>query len=239
MRLDLNYVDVAIGLLLTLAFVKGFISGLWVSLFGLAGTLVSFIGAYFLTSPAVNYVEQSYGYVTSLSKWWENVFVLIPGHSTSYDPNAVADFFAGIDSAPWLRPISALIKDSFLEVEVRAGATATWCEILSSLMSQIMLSGIMFVGLLMLLRMLWSIFSRALSLTTALSFPQRVLGGFLQLCLSGIWLSLFIGAAYPLIALKLFDSYRLAICSSYLIEVLLNIYKVIIPTALLQINSLR
>ena len=107
--LNLNYADLAIGVMLALGFIRGFLAGFWASVLNLAGTFASFIGAYFLTAPAVNYLERASGWVTRVTAWWDDIFLLIPNYSKAYDPNAVATF-AGIDSTPWLRPISALIK---------------------------------------------------------------------------------------------------------------------------------
>ncbi|HHY12748.1 MAG TPA: CvpA family protein [Firmicutes bacterium] len=234
--MTLNYADIVIGILLTLAFAKGFMAGFWASVLSLAGTLVSFIGAYFLTGPVVNYFERANSWVTQATAWWDDVFVLVPSNSKPYDPNAVADFFAGIDSTPWLRPISALIKDRFLEIEATAGPAATWGAILSSLMAQILVSGIVFFVLLTLVRLAWSLFSRTLAFASALSFPQRFFGGVLQLGLSLIWLSLITGALYPLVGLEILGPVRDIVASSHLVGVLLGIYQVLIPAVLLQIS---
>ncbi len=236
--MSLNYADVVIGILLALGFVRGFLRGLWASVLNLAGTLVSFLGAYFFTQPVVNYLEKSNHLLSNLTDWWSRVFVLVPTYSKPYDPNCVAEFFEGIDSTSWLRPISALIKDRFLEIEASAGPAALWGGILSSLMAQILLSGMVFFALLTVFRVLWSLISKPLVFASALSVPQRVFGGMLQLALSGVWLSLIIGALYPLVALDFVEPIRDVITSSSFLAVLLGVYKVLIPAVFLQMNPL-
>ncbi|HHT85998.1 MAG: hypothetical protein ACOX34_06540 [Bacillota bacterium] len=236
MDLNLNYADLAIGVMLALGFIRGFLAGFWASVLNLAGTFASFIGAYFLTAPAVNYLERASGWVTRVTAWWDDIFLLIPNYSKAYDPNAVADFFAGIDSTPWLRPISALIKDRFLEIEATAGPGASWGSILSSLMAQILVSGVVFFILLTVLRFAWSLFSRTIAFATALSLTQRILGGLLQTGLSLVWLSLVIGALYPLVGLEILGPVRDVVASSHLVEILLGIYQALIPAVLLKIS---
>lgn len=233
----LNYADVAIGIVLALGFVKGFLAGFWASVLNLAGMFASFLGAYFLTGPAVNYLERASGWVTRVTAWWDDIFLLIPSYSKPYDPNAVADFFAGIDSTPWLRPISALIKDRFLEIEAMAGAGASWGAILSSLMAQLLVSGVVFFILLTVLRFVWALFSRTLAFAASLSLSQRILGGLLQTVLSLVWLSLIAGALYPLVGLEVLAPVRDVLASSHLIGILLGIYQVLIPAVMLQISS--
>jgi hypothetical protein len=235
--LRLNYADVAIGIVLALGFVKGFLAGFWASVLNLAGMFASFLGAYFLTGPAVNYLERASGWVTRVTAWWDDIFLLIPSYSKPYDPNAVADFFAGIDSTPWLRPISALIKDRFLEIEAMAGAGASWGAILSSLMAQLLVSGVVFFILLTVLRFVWALFSRTLAFAASLSLSQRILGGLLQTVLSLVWLSLIAGALYPLVGLEVLAPVRDVLASSHLIGILLGIYQVLIPAVMLQISS--
>lgn len=233
----LNYADVAIGIVVALGFVKGFLAGFWASVLNLAGMFASFLGAYFLTGPAVNYLERASGWVTRVTAWWDDIFLLIPSYSKPYDPNAVADFFAGIDSTPWLRPISALIKDRFLEIEAMAGAGASWGAILSSLMAQLLVSGVVFFILLTVLRFVWALFSRTLAFAASLSLSQRILGGLLQMALSLVWLSLIAGALYPLVGLEVLAPVRDVLASSHLIGILLGIYQVLIPAVMLQISS--
>jgi hypothetical protein len=235
--LKLNYADVAIGIVVALGFVKGFLAGFWASVLNLAGMFASFLGAYFLTGPAVNYLERASGWVTRVTAWWDDIFLLIPSYSKPYDPNAVADFFAGIDSTPWLRPISALIKDRFLEIEAMAGAGASWGAILSSLMAQLLVSGVVFFILLTVLRFVWALFSRTLAFAASLSLSQRILGGLLQMALSLVWLSLIAGALYPLVGLEVLAPVRDVLASSHLIGILLGIYQVLIPAVMLQISS--
>ncbi len=232
----MNYADIIIGILLALGFAKGFLAGFWASVLSLAGTLVSFLGAYFLTAPVVSYIEHAKGWVTHVATWWNDVFVLIPAYSKPYDPNSVAEFFAGIDSTPWLRPISALIKDYFLEIEALTGPGATWGTILAGLLAQIVVSGIVFFVLLALVRFVWSLAVKTLRFASSLSFSQRFFGGVLQLGLSVIWLSLIVGTLYPLIGLKNFGSLRDIVSSSHLVAFLLGVYKVLIPAVFLRIK---
>ena len=117
----MNYVDIIIAVILGIGFVKGFMKAFWSSVLAITGTVIGLVGAYFLTGPVVGYLEQTAGLVTQLSQKWADVFSLFPNYSKPYDPNSVAEFFQGIDSIEWLRPMSALIKDHFLQVEAIAG----------------------------------------------------------------------------------------------------------------------
>ncbi len=74
----MNYADIVIGAILALGFLKGFLAGFWSSVLGLAGTVVGFLGAYFFTGPAVNYLEKSARWVSHVAEWWKDVFVLFP-----------------------------------------------------------------------------------------------------------------------------------------------------------------
>jgi uncharacterized membrane protein required for colicin V production len=237
LSLNLNYADLVIGVIVVLGFIKGFLAGFWSSVLNVAGLFASFIGAYFLTNPVVNYLERVGGWVTRVTGWWADVFSLIPSYSKPYDPNAVAEFFEGIDSTPWLRPISALIKDRFLEIEAAAGPGATWGSILSSLMAQILVAGVVFFTLLALLRAIWALISRTFAFATSLSVPTRILGGLLQGALSLVWLSLIVGALYPLVGLEILGPVRDVIASSHLVGILLGIYQVLIPAVLLRIGG--
>ena len=92
LSLNLNYADLVIGVIVVLGFIKGFLAGFWSSVLNVAGMFASFIGAYFLTNPVVNYLERVGGWVTRVTGWWADVFSLIPSYSKPYDPNAVAEF---------------------------------------------------------------------------------------------------------------------------------------------------
>ncbi|MGI6163995.1 MAG: CvpA family protein [Bacillota bacterium] len=232
----MNYADIIIGCFLALGFIKGFLTGFWASVLGLAGTVVGFLGAYFFTGPVVNYLEHSAGWVSHISEWWKDVFILLPSYAKPYDPNSVAEFFQGIDSTPWLRPISALLKDYFLEIEVLAGPGATWGRMLALLLAQIVVASVVFFVLLSLIRIAWSFFARTLSFATSLSFAQRFLGGLLQLGLSVVWLSLVVGSLYPLIGLESLGQVRDIVSSSQMVAVLLGVYKVLLPAALSRIK---
>ena len=162
----MNYVDIIIAVILGIGFVKGFMKGFWSSVLAVTGTVIGLVGAYFLTGPVVGYLEQTAGLVTQLSQKWADVFSLFPNYSKPYDPNSVAEFFQGIDSIEWLRPMSALIKDHFLQVEAIAGPGATWGQILPLLISQILVASIVFLLLIILLRLLWSLVARTFSMIT-------------------------------------------------------------------------
>lgn len=231
-----NYADIVIGAILALGFLKGFLAGFWSSVLGLAGTVVGFLGAYFFTGPAVNYLEKSARWVSHVAEWWKDVFVLLPSYAKPYDANSVADFFEGIDSTPWLRPISGLLKDYFLEIEALAGPGATWGRMLALLLAQILVASVVFLILLSVFRIAWSFFARTLSFATSLSLTQRFLGGLLQLGLSVVWLSLLVGSLYPLIGLEALGPVRDVISSSQMVAVLLGVYKVLLPAALARIE---
>jgi len=230
-----NYVDIIIAVILGIGFIKGFMKGFWSSVLAVTGTVIGLVGAYFLTGPVVGYLEQTAGLVTQLSQKWADVFSLFPNYSKPYDPNSVAEFFQGIDSIEWLRPMSALIKDHFLQVEAIAGPGATWGQILPLLISQILVASIVFLLLIILLRLLWSLVARTFSMITSMSLANRFLGGILQLCLSAMWMALIVGILYPFVGLGVFKPVGEMLATSRLVAVLIGIYKAMLPPALARI----
>lgn len=231
----MNYVDIIIAVILGIGFIKGFMKGFWSSVLAVTGTVIGLVGAYFLTGPVVGYLEQTAGLVTQLSQKWADVFSLFPNYSKPYDPNSVAEFFQGIDSIEWLRPMSALIKDHFLQVEAIAGPGATWGQILPLLISQILVASIVFLLLIILLRLLWSLVARTFSMITSMSLANRFLGGILQLCLSAMWMALIVGILYPFVGLGVFKPVGEMLATSRLVAVLIGIYKAMLPPALARI----
>ncbi|MBP8620386.1 MAG: CvpA family protein [Firmicutes bacterium] len=231
----MNYVDIVILAILIVGFVKGFLKGFWASVLALAGTVIGLIGAYFLTAPLVGYLQKTWGVVSKVAAWWDGAFVFLPNYAKPYDPNSVAEFFQGIDSIEWLKPISALIKDHFLEVEAIAGPGATWGEILPLLIAQILVASIAFFALIIILRLVWSLLARTFSGIAAMSLANRILGGILQLCLSAMWLSLVVGIIYPLVGLGILEPIRDMLSTSHFVPILIAIYRAMIPPALARI----
>lgn len=231
----MNYVDIVILAILIVGFVKGFLKGFWASVLALAGTVIGLIGAYFLTAPLVSYLQKTWGVVSNVAAWWDGVFVVLPNYAKPYDPNSVAEFFQGIDSIEWLKPISALIKDHFLEVEAIAGPGATWGEILPLLIAQILVASIAFFALIIILRLVWSLLARAFSGIAAMSLANRLLGGILQLCLAAMWLSLVVGIVYPLVGLGILEPIKDMLSTSHFVPILIGIYRAMIPPALARI----
>lgn len=231
----MNYVDIVILAILIVGFVKGFLKGFWASVLALAGTVIGLIGAYFLTAPLVSYLQKTWGVVSNVAAWWDGVFVVLPNYAKPYDPNSVAEFFQGIDSIEWLKPISALIKDHFLEVEAIAGPGATWGEILPLLIAQILVASIAFFALIIILRLVWSLLARTFSRIASMSLANRLLGGILQLCLAAMWLSLVVGIIYPLVGLGIFEPIKDMLSTSHFVPILIGIYRAMIPPALARI----
>lgn len=231
----MNYVDIVILAILIVGFVKGFLKGFWASVLALAGTVIGLIGAYFLTAPLVSYLQKTWGVVSNVAAWWDGVFVVLPNYAKPYDPNSVAEFFQGIDSIEWLKPISALIKDHFLEVEAIAGPGATWGEILPLLIAQILVASIAFFALIIILRLVWSLLARTFSGIAAMSLANRLLGGILQLCLAAMWLSLVVGIVYPLVGLGILEPIKDMLSTSHFVPILIGIYRAMIPPALARI----
>lgn len=231
----MNYVDIVILAILIVGFIKGFLKGFWASVLALAGTVIGLIGAYFLTAPLVSYLQKTWGVVSNVAAWWDGVFVVLPNYAKPYDPNSVAEFFQGIDSIEWLKPISALIKDHFLEVEAIAGPGATWGEILPLLIAQILVASIAFFALIIILRLVWSLLARAFSGIAAMSLANRLLGGILQLCLAAMWLSLVVGIVYPLVGLGILEPIKDMLSTSHFVPILIGIYRAMIPPALARI----
>ncbi|HHW19201.1 MAG TPA: hypothetical protein GXX30_09985 [Firmicutes bacterium] len=228
----MNVVDLIVVILLLLAFMKGFSAGLWRSLFNLAGTIASFLGALFLTGPIVSYVERTYRAVSVLSGWWSDVFALIPGYARPYQPGTLAEFLEIVDATAWLKPFKALIESHLLAVEKMAGPGATWGKMVSLLLAEILLSGVAFMILLTLTRFLWAIVSSTVSLAESVSLGQRLLGGILQTAISFFWLSVLAGSLYPLLGLDFLAGVREAFSHSWMMSILLGTYRSIWPAIL-------
>ena len=75
----MHYLDVVVGGLLILGFIKGFTSGFWKCLLRLTGTVGGLIIAWLFTAPVVRFLEDKYSVLTLLADWWKDVFAGFPG----------------------------------------------------------------------------------------------------------------------------------------------------------------
>jgi len=92
-----------------------------------------------------------------------------------------------------------------------------------------------FLLLIILLRLLWSLVARTFSMITSMSLANRFLGGILQLCLSAMWMALIVGILYPFVGLGVFKPVGEMLATSRLVAVLIGIYKAMLPPALARI----
>jgi len=232
----LNYVDIVIGGLLVLAFSKGFLAGAWRSILNLIGTIAGVVGAYFLTGPVVRYLEATHHIVAIFANWWEDVFLLLPVYGQPYEPASLSEYLNSLDSVPWLHPFRRIIQDYFLEIQGLVGPQATWGEMLSLFLSKILISGVVFLILLAVLRLIWSLLTGGISTIGPVSFSQRFLGGMIQMAVSFFWLSILVGSLYPIIGTQPFEGLRDAVSSSWLVAVLLGVYRAILPAILTRLG---
>jgi len=221
----LNFVDAVIGVLLVFAFLKGFRVGVLGTVFGLVASFLAFVGAFYLTGPVVKYLEQSYGVLTVLSDKMREVFVFLPVYGKPYDPGSFGDFMAGLEATPWLEPFKGIIRDHVAAAYESAGVTATWDKVLGFLFSQILVSGVMFMVLLVVLRVVLHVFAAGFLRIEPSSTLERLLGGLLETGVSLIWLSILAGTFYPLMGMKFLAGLREAVSSSTLMGLLLGVHK--------------
>ena len=141
-----------IGVFLVLAFIRGFSVGLWRSVFNLVGTGAAFLGAYFLSGPAVDLANSRLQLLEKVSGWWRGVFAALPPLAVPYDPSTFDQAFSSIGGSTWGSLLQGAIKQNLLAVGVLAGPNPTWAEMLSLALARLLLSSVAFLLLLSILR---------------------------------------------------------------------------------------
>lgn len=231
-----NYVDAVLGVLLILAFVRGFAGGVWKSVFNLGSTAAAFGAAYLLTAPAVNLVERNYRVLGSMSSWWNTVFRPVPGLSLPYDPATFDEAMSAAGGEGWASIFKGALRQNLASVQSVAGANPTWGTMLSLALARLVLSAAVFLLLLAVFRMLCNLLAGSFAIGAPTSFSSRLLGGVVEAALSAVWLSIFAGVLYPVLSAGLLGKAGDAAGASALMTGLLSIYGVLWPFLLAKVK---
>lgn len=232
----MNYVDVILGALLVLAFIKGFSGGLWRSIFNLVSTAAAFVGTYFLVGPAVNLIEKNYKLLASMASWWKGVFGSMPGLALPYNPATFDQAFAAASNHGWMSIFQTAIRNNVLAVQEAAGANPTWGTVLGLALARLILSGIVFLILLAVLRLACNLVAGSLAFGIPKTLSSRVLGGILETAISVVWLSIMAGTLSPLLTTGILSGVGKGAETSTVFAFLMGAYRAIWPVVLAQIK---
>lgn len=233
----MNYVDIIIGSLLALAFIRGFTSGLWKALMNLIVGVLAFVAAYFLSGPVLSYLDGKYHVVASMSSWTENVFPPLPAMKLPYDPATFDQVFQALGGGGWMGALKSNLQANMAARAALAGLNPTWGQVIAVSASHFLASGLVFLGLLALLSTLGTILGRSLSWALPVGIGVRLLGGIIQTLLSVIWLSVLAGTLYPVFTAGLLQGAKEAVNSSWLMSLLLGVYHGLWPVIVAQIRG--
>lgn len=225
-----------IGVLLLLAFIRGFRTGVWRAVLNLVGTAGAFLGAYALSGPSVDFLNEQWNLLEKTSVWWRRVFETLPPLMVPYDPNTFDEAFSAIGGSSWGRLLQKAVKQNLVAVGGLAGPNPTWAEMLSLALSRLLLSSVAFFILLSLLRLVAELTLRSLGFTAPDSFLVRLLGGIVETGLSVIWLSLLAGILYPFLTAGFLGRAREPAAGSYLMALLMSVYQTIWPAVIARVK---
>ncbi len=231
-----NYIDVILGILLIVAFLRGFSGGLWKSLFNLAATAAAFVGAYFLAGPATNVIERNYGVLKSMSTWWNGILGTFPTLNAPYSAESFEEAFGTIAGSGWAKAFQGALKHNVEAVAAAAGPNPTWTSVLGLALSRLVLSAAVFFVLLGILRLLCNLVAGSLAIGMPTSFSVRFFGGLLETAIAAVWLSILSGALYPVLSAGLVLKSNEAVAASVVMPVLLAIYRVLWPALMAKIS---
>lgn len=231
-----NYADTVLGALLALAFFRGFSSGLWKSLFNLVSTAAAFGISYLLTGPAVNLIERNYRVLGSMSGWWSALFRSAPGLALPYDPATFDQAFNAAGASGWAAAFKEAVSQNAAAVHQAAGPNPTWGTVMGLALARLVLSAGVFFILLAVFRLLCNLLAGSLALGSSTSFTVRLLGGILEIAISAVWLSILVGALYPVLNAGFLGKAGDAVKSSTLMAGLLGIYRFLWPALMARIK---
>jgi uncharacterized membrane protein required for colicin V production len=231
-----NYVDAVLGILLALAFFRGFSSGLWKSLFNLGSTAAAFGVSYVLTGPTVNLVERNYRLLGGMSSWWSAMFRSVPGLGLPYDPSTFDQAFIAAGGSAWANAFKGALRQNAAAVQSVAGPNPTWGTVMGLALARLVLSGAAFFILLTIFRLVCNLFAGNLAFGPSTSFTVRLLGGLLETAVSAVWLSILAGILYPVLNAGLFGNTGEVAKSSVIMAGLLGVYQVLWPALMARIK---
>lgn len=233
----MNYVDIAIAILLALAFVRGFTSGLWKAAMNLIVGLMAFVASYFLSGPLLRLLDGKYNFVASMSSWTENVFPPLPGLTLPYDPATFDQVFQAIGGSGWLGAFKSSLQANMAQSAALAGPNPTWGQVIAFSVSHFLASGLVFLGLLAILSTLGTILGRSLSWALPTGIGVRLLGGIIETGITVVWLSLLAGTLYPVFTAGFLRAANEAVNTSLLMSLLLGVYRSLWPAIVARIRG--
>ena len=230
----MNYVDVAVGILLALAFFRGFSSGLWKAVMNLIVGFLAFAASYFLSGPVLSFLDGQYHFVASMSSWTQNVFPPLPGMALPYDPATFGQVFQAMGGSGWIGAFKGSLQANMAAM---AGPNPTWGQVIAFSVSHFLASGIVFLVILAVLTTLGTIVGTSLSWALPTGVGVRLLGGLIETALSVVWLSLLAGTLYPVFTAGFLQGAKEAVNSSWLMSLLLGVYRSLWPAVVLRIRG--
>ena len=231
-----NYVDIVLGVVLLFAFLRGFSAGLWKSLFNLAATVLAFIASYLLCGPTLDLLERNYGLLEKMATWWNAVFGSVPGLGLPYDPSSFDQAFNAAGGFGWATVLKAALRQNAAAVQALAGPNPTWAAVMGLALARLVLSGVVFLVLLALVRVVLHFFMGSIAFSQPASFGVRFLGGILEVALTAVWLSILAGILTPILDAGLLAGLGDAARSSAVVPALLEVYRVLLPAVTARIR---
>lgn len=225
----MNWVDAVLGIVLALAFVRGFAAGMWKSLFSLIATALSFLGAVFCTAPAVSFVESQRGTVRTIAAWLEGAFLNLPAAARPYDGSLFQDLAGSSARSGWAGIVNAILQKNLTAVESLSGPDASWGTVLAILLAHLVVSGGVFLVLLSAFRIVSRLALRWLPFESPASFGVRLAGGVIQTGISLVWMAVVTGTVYPLLCAGYFPGLAEQAALSWIVAVSLELYQVLWP----------
>ncbi len=232
-----NYVDIAIGVVLSLAFLRGFAAGVWKAIANLVAVSLGAILAFFLVNPAATLLDTKFGVIMSISRWTRNVFSSMPIVSLPYDQSTLDTVFQSMNQSNWSQALKTYLQEHLAELTSLAGQTPTWGDVLAVSISRLFLLGLMFLVLWVLFSTVALLLARTFGMALPASLGARLLGGLVKLSLSAVWLSLLAGTLYPALTGGFLSFANDAAQNSWLLALLLGIYRSFWPFLLARMKS--
>ncbi len=232
-----NYVDITIGVILGLAFLRGFAAGVWKSVANLVAVFLGAVLAFFLVDPAASFLDAKFGLITSISNWTRNVFSSMPIVSQPYDQFTLDAVFQSMAQSNWSQALKGYLQKHLSELTSLAGHASTWGDVLAVSISRLFLLGVTFLVLWVLFSTVALLLARTFGMALPATLGARLLGGIVKLSLSAVWLSLLAGTLYPALTGGFLSFAKDAARTSWLLTLLLGVYRSFWPLVLAKVKS--
>lgn len=235
----LNVLDMALILMLSLAFLRGFSSGIYKTAANLVGLLLSLIAAAYFAEPFAGYLDERFGLIASWANRWSNAFRVMPGLEKTYDPSAYDSILKALGPTSLAQYIRSALTQNILKVQELAGPFPSWCEVLSLALARLWVLGISFLAVLAISKLLFLVFTKALNFSSPISFTGRLLGGALESSVTFLRLSLILGILSPLLYSGIQSGIKVLAAESRLLGYFLYAYSWIWPFLLGRLGLLN